>query len=125
MDEREVSPIASCVEGRCSFGQMLADDSGITDLLVTERKLIMRKANGARIVRQLRMLQRTRMEGDGARLLAAVMMIEASAGERSGLRSPIVGFSAARREAHRSPAASGRNRAFGRRGRAPRRGCKA
>src|SRR5262245_47971458 len=69
MDEREVSPVASRVQCRCSFGQMLADDSGITDLLVTERKLIMRKANGARIVRQFGVLQRARMEGDGARLL--------------------------------------------------------
>lgn len=66
-----MSPIAGRVQRRRSFGQMLADDSGITDLLVTERKLIMRKANGARIVRQFGMLQRAGMEGDGARLLTA------------------------------------------------------
>src|SRR5215510_10049945 len=50
---------------------MLADDSRIADLLVTERELVMREADGARIVRQLGVLQRTCMKGDGARLLAA------------------------------------------------------
>src|SRR6185503_1466543 len=59
------------MQRRCGFGQMLANDSGITNLLVTEGKLVMRQTNGARIVRQLRMLQRARMEGDGARLFAA------------------------------------------------------
>src|SRR4029453_6726486 len=50
---------------------VLANDTRITDLLVTEGKLVMRKTNGARIVRQLGVLQRARMEGDGARLLTA------------------------------------------------------
>src|SRR4029434_8409138 len=46
-------------------------DSRVADLLVTERELVMRKADGARIVRQLGMFQRTCMKGDGARLLSA------------------------------------------------------
>src|SRR5262249_9638341 len=50
---------------------MLANDSGITDLLVTERELVMREADGARIVRQFSMLQWTGMKGDRARLFAA------------------------------------------------------
>ena len=66
-----MAPIASRMQCGGRFRQMFANDARITDLLVAERELVMRKADGARIVRQLGMFQGARVERDGARLFAA------------------------------------------------------
>src|SRR5688572_27325646 len=50
---------------------MFADDAGVADLLVAERQLVMREADGARFVRKLGVLQSANVKSDGARLLAA------------------------------------------------------
>ena len=46
--EREVATIASGMQRGSGLGQMLANDAGIADLLVAERKLVVREADGAR-----------------------------------------------------------------------------
>ena len=58
VDEREMAAIAGGVQRGCGFGQVLADDAGIADLLVAEGQLVMREADRARVVRQLGVLQR-------------------------------------------------------------------
>ena len=50
---------------------MLTDDARLTNLLVAERQLIVREADGARIVRQLSMPERACVQRDGARLFTA------------------------------------------------------
>ena len=69
--EREMAAIAGGVQRGGGFGQVVADDAGVADLLVAERQLVMGEADGARVVRELGVLQRARMQRDGARLLAA------------------------------------------------------
>ena len=71
MHEREVTPVAGGVQRRRRLGEMVADDARVADLLVAERQLVVGEANGARIVRELGVLQRARVQRDGARLLAA------------------------------------------------------
>src|SRR5690349_6812681 len=71
MHEREVTTIACRVEGRRRLRQVLADDTGVADLLVTERQFVVRKADRAGIMSQLGMLQRARMQRDRARLFTA------------------------------------------------------
>ncbi len=71
MDEREMPAVAGRVQRRGRFGQVFADDSGVADLLVTERELVVREADEARVVRELGMLQRAGVQRDGARLFAA------------------------------------------------------
>jgi len=48
VNEREVATIATRMQCGSSLCQMLANDAGIAYLLVTERKLVMRKTDGAR-----------------------------------------------------------------------------
>ena len=71
VDEREVTPVAGGVERRSGFRQVVADDAGVADLLVAERQLVVGEADGARVVRELGVLQRARVQRDRARLLAA------------------------------------------------------
>jgi hypothetical protein len=71
VDEREMAAIAGGVKRRGGFGNVLADDGRIAHLGITERQLVMREADGARIVRRLRLLERSAMQRDGARLFAA------------------------------------------------------
>ena len=71
MNEREVTAIANGVQCRGGLCQMLANDAGIADLLVTERQLVVRETDRARIVRELGVFERTRVKSDRARLLAA------------------------------------------------------
>ena len=68
MHERQVAAIAGRVEGGGGLGQMFTDDARFTDLLVAECQLIMREADGARIVRLFGMPERARVQCDGARL---------------------------------------------------------
>ena len=69
--EREVATIAGGMQCGGGFCQMLANDAGIADLLVAERELVVRKADGARIVRELGVLERARVQRDRARLFAS------------------------------------------------------
>jgi len=62
--------IARRMQRRCGFGEVVANDARVADLLVTERQLVVRKTDGAGLVRELRMLQGSRMQGNGPRLLA-------------------------------------------------------
>ena len=71
VNEREVAAIASGVQRRRRFGQLLADDAGIADAAIGEGELVMCEPDGARVVRQLGVLERARMMGDGARLITA------------------------------------------------------
>src|SRR5688572_12044968 len=50
---------------------MIAHDTRITDLLVAERQFVVGEANGPRVVGELRMLQRARVQRDRPGLLAA------------------------------------------------------
>ena len=50
---------------------MLANDARVADLLVAERELVVREADRAGVVRELGMLERARVQRDGARLFAA------------------------------------------------------
>ena len=50
---------------------MVAYDPRVSDLFVAEGEVVVGKADGARVVRALGMLQRAAEEGDGARGLAA------------------------------------------------------
>ena len=70
VDEREVTSIAGGVQRRCGFGEVLADDARIADLLVAEGQLVVGETDGARFVRELGVLQRARVQRDRARLLA-------------------------------------------------------
>ncbi len=71
MHERQVPTIAGGVQRVGRRRQVLADDAGVADLLVAERQLVVGQADGARVVGELGVLEGTRVEGDGARLLAA------------------------------------------------------
>ena len=63
--------IAGGVQCRCSFGEVIADDAGVADLLVADRELVVRQTDGPRLVRQFGVFQGARMERDGAGLLTA------------------------------------------------------
>ena len=64
-------PVAGGVQRRRGLGDVLADDRGVADLPVAVAELVVGEADGARIVRQLRLLQRAAVQRDGARLFAA------------------------------------------------------
>ena len=53
------------------FGDVLADDRHVADLAIALAEIEMREADGARVVRDLRLLQRAVVQRDGARLFAA------------------------------------------------------
>ena len=71
MHQRKVTPIAGGVQGGRRLRQVLADDAGVADLFVAKGELVVGEADGARIVRQLGMLQGARVQRDRTRLLAA------------------------------------------------------
>ncbi len=50
---------------------VLADDGDVADLAVALAELVVREADGARVVRHLGLLQRAAVQRDGARLIAA------------------------------------------------------
>ena len=68
---REVALVAGGVQRRGRFGDMLADDGHVADLAIALAEIKMREADGARVVRDLRLLQRAAVKRDGARLFAA------------------------------------------------------
>ena len=94
VDEREMTAIADGVKCRGRLGQVLAHDSGIANLLVAERELVVRKADGARVVRELGMLERPRVQRDRSRLFAA--------GKRDAAVQPPRVWRAAHRKSARS-----------------------
>ncbi|HZL94079.1 MAG TPA: hypothetical protein VFB99_10560 [Vicinamibacterales bacterium] len=61
VNKREVATIANGMQCGGSLCQMLANDAGIAYLLVTERKLVVRKTDGARIVREFGVFERARV----------------------------------------------------------------
>ena len=69
--QREVAPIAGGVERRDRLADLLADDRRVADLPVADAQLVVREADGARVVRELGLLQRAAVERDRARLVAA------------------------------------------------------
>ena len=70
VDEREMTSIAGRVQRRRRFREMVADDARVADLLVAEGQLVVGKTDRARVVRELGVLQRARMQRDRPRLLA-------------------------------------------------------
>ena len=71
MHEREMTTIAGGVERRRGLRDVLADDGGVADLAVALAELVVREADGARIVRGFGVLQRAAVVRDRARLVAA------------------------------------------------------
>jgi hypothetical protein len=71
VDECEVAAIARRMQCGGRLGQVLPDDPRVTDLFVAEGQLVMREADGPRLVGELGVLQRARVQGNGARLLTA------------------------------------------------------
>ena len=69
--EREVAPIAGGVQRRGRLGDVLAHDRDVADLAVALAELVVGEADGARVVRDLGLLQRAAVQRDGARLIAA------------------------------------------------------
>src|SRR6185369_15049434 len=69
--EREVAAIAGGVERGGGLGDVLAHDRDVADLAVAAAQLVMREADGARLVGAFGLLQRAALEGDGPRLVAA------------------------------------------------------
>ena len=70
MKQREVSPVARCMERRCGFGDVLADDRRVADLLVAVAELVVGEADGFGIVRLFGMTQRAAEQRDRAGLVA-------------------------------------------------------
>ena len=71
VDEREMTAIAGGVQGGGRLGNVLADDRDVADLPVALPELVVREADAAGVVRRFRVLQRARVHGDRARLIAA------------------------------------------------------
>ncbi len=71
MHHGEVPLVAGGVQRRGRFGDMLADDGHVADLAITLAEIKVREANGAGVVRDLRLLQGAVVKGNGARLFAA------------------------------------------------------
>ena len=69
--EREMAAVAGGVERRGRFGDVLTHNRVVADLPVAERQLVVGQADGARVVRDLRLLERAAVKGDGARLFPA------------------------------------------------------
>ena len=69
--ERQVPAIPGGVQGRGGLRQMVAEDSRVADLLVTEGELVLRETDGAGVVGKLGVFERARMQCDCPRLLAA------------------------------------------------------
>ncbi len=71
VDEREMTAIAGGEQRRRGLGDVLADDRDVADLAVALAELVVGEADGARVVRDLGVLQRAAVQRDGARLIAA------------------------------------------------------
>ena len=71
MDERQVAPIAGGVQGGCRLADVLANDRHLADLPIALTELIVGQPDGARVVRQLGLLERAAVERDGPGLIAA------------------------------------------------------
>src|SRR5688572_28649981 len=65
-----MAPVARRMQRGSGFGQMVPEDARIADLLVAERELAVGESDGARVVRELRVLERPCMQRDRARLFA-------------------------------------------------------
>ena len=68
---REVAPVAGGVQRRGGFGDVLAHDRHVADLPVALAEIEVGEADGARVVRDLGLLQGAVVQRDGARLFAA------------------------------------------------------
>lgn len=68
--EREMTPIAGRVQRGRRFGEVIADDTRVPDLVVAERQLVVGEADGAGLVGELGVLQGARVERNGPGLLA-------------------------------------------------------
>ena len=68
--QREVAAVAGGVQRRRGLRDVLADDRRVADLLVAEPELVVREADGFRIVRLLGVTQRPAEQRDRARLVA-------------------------------------------------------
>ncbi len=64
-------PIAGRVQRGRGFRQVLADDARVAHLLVGKRQFVVGEADRARIMSEVGMLERARMERNRPRLLAA------------------------------------------------------
>ena len=66
-----MTSITRRMQRRRRFSQMFANDTGVADLLVAERELVVGKPDCTRFMSELGMFERARVKRDGARLLAA------------------------------------------------------
>ena len=71
MHEREVAAIAGGVQRRRRFRDVLAHDRHVAHLAIALAELVVGEADGARVVRRFRLLQRAAVQRDRARLIAA------------------------------------------------------
>ena len=71
MHEGEMTPITGRMECRRRLRQVIADDAGIADLLVADGQLVVGESDRARLVGELGVLERTRVQRDRAGLLTA------------------------------------------------------
>jgi hypothetical protein len=71
MDQREMSAVAGGVQPGRRLADMLPDDRNVANLAVALTELVVSKTNGPRVVRQLRLLERATVKGDGSRLIAS------------------------------------------------------
>jgi hypothetical protein len=72
VSQGEVPLVARRVQGVRRLGEVLADDARVAHALVAHGQFVVGQANQPRIVRQLREFERTGVQGDGPRLLAAL-----------------------------------------------------
>ena len=70
--EGQMALVAGGVQGVRRLGEVLADDARVAHALVAHGQFVVGQANQPRIVRQLGVLERPRVQRDGARLLAAL-----------------------------------------------------
>ena len=69
VDQREVASLAGGMQGGGRRVDVVADDGELADLLVADAEFVVRQADGARVVRQFRLLQGAAEQRDGARLV--------------------------------------------------------
>ena len=61
-----MTTIAHGVKRRRRLGEVLAHDARVTDLLVAQRQFVVGETDGARVVRQFGVLERSGVERDRA-----------------------------------------------------------
>ncbi len=71
VDQRQMTTVAGCVESRSGLRNVLADDRDVANLAVALSELVVCQADRAGVVRGLRVLQRSAVEGNRPRLIAA------------------------------------------------------